>query len=92
MKSIIQFDESRCYECQRYGQLDTHHVFRGPFRKAADKDGLTVKLCRSCHEHVHKYPKGIMNTNLRKEAQRKWMKYYGGTVEDFRKRYGRSVL
>lgn len=91
-KSIMQIDQERCYECGRYGALDTHHVFRGPFRKKADLDGLTVKLCRSCHDHVHKYPKGDMNMSLRRDGMRKWMRYYGGTEEDFRKRYGRSVL
>lgn len=91
-RSIIQESPDRCYECMKSTNLVTHHVFRGPFRKAADEDGLFVRLCTSCHEHIHKYPKGEMNVSLRKEGQRKWMNYYSGTVEDFRKRFGRSVL
>ena len=92
MRSILQTDPDRCFLCQRYGPVHTHHVFYGPQRPKADKDGLTVRLCLDCHEHVHKYPKGQTNTELRREAQRKWMQYYGKTEDDFRKRYGRSVL
>lgn len=45
--------EGRCYICGAYGQVDKHHCLHGIRRKAADKYGLTVNLCRTCHRKLH---------------------------------------
>ena len=91
--SIVQDDPSKCYECECRKELVTHHIFGGRANRwKSDDDGLYVRLCVSDHQHVHKYPKGVMNIELRQEAQRKWMQYYGKTEDEFRERYGRSVI
>ena len=90
-KSIMQ-DESKetCYIC---GQLayEWHHCIHGTAnRKFADKDGLTVKLCHRCHMNLH--DKGNFDRELQRLAQVRWMEHYEKSIDDFRKRYGKSYL
>lgn len=91
MKSILQ-DESDelCYICRTMAE-DTHHCWHGTAnRKLADEDGLTVRLCHRCHMILH--DKGNCDRQLQRIAQIRWMEYYNKTEDDFRKRYGKSVL
>jgi len=54
MKSIIQSDREHCYLCHRFGETDEHHVIMGNAqRKKAEKYGLKVYLCRTCHRRLH---------------------------------------
>lgn len=87
MKSIIQRTD-RCYLCQKCGPLHTYYVFGS----TEDNCGLTVRLCRDCLDHVDKYPEGLTSKELRRHSQRKAMEYYGWSEDEFRQRYGRSVL
>lgn len=49
MKSIIQ-ETKECFLCGRQTDLDLHHCIHGVAnRKIADREGLTVYLCRDCH-------------------------------------------
>lgn len=51
MKSIVENNPAECcYLCGRMGYLERHHIFGGPNRKLSEKYGLTVHLCRSCHQ------------------------------------------
>ena len=94
-KSIIS-NEKRCFVCGKERGCEVHHLFYGVSnRKLADEDGLWVYLCYECHRGrwgVHGYDGYDLNTSLKREAQRTWMKHYGKTVEDFIARYGKSYL
>ena len=80
--------EGVCFLCGRYGRLDTHHIFGGPNRGLSDEDGLTVKLCRTCHEAAHKYK--YVHDLLHQKGQEEYEKTH--TREEFMRRYGRSWL
>lgn len=92
MKSIIQNESKQecCYLCGQWA-TDTHHCIHGTAnRKLADKDGLTVRLCHSCHHNLHDH--GSFDRELQRIAQARWMEYYGKSEDDFRERYGKSYL
>ena len=89
MESIMHNGDS-CYICGSYA-TETHHCLHGTAnRKLADKDGLTVRLCRTCHMNLH--DKGWYDIDLKKLAQQRWMEYYERSVDEFRERYGKSYL
>jgi len=98
MKSIIQQDKERCYLCGRYAcgdALDKHHVFGAANRKNSEQYGLTVYLHHnSCHIFgrlaVHR--NYAMNLDIKERAQKAAMEYYGWTVEDFRKIFGKNYI
>ena len=91
-KSIMQdHNENLCYICGAYNPTDTHHVLSGTAnRKKSDEDGLTVKLCRSCHRNIHDIG-GKQERILKQAAQWCWEQEYGSR-EDFIKRYGKSWI
>lgn len=92
MKSIIS-NSTACYICGKLGTV-THHCIFGSKRKKADEDGLTVKLCASCHHAIHnptnKFDQSMQDA-LKKIAQEKWEATYGSR-EEFTKRYGENYL
>lgn len=95
MKSIIEDDNEFCLLCKQNGFLnpgtDVHHMIFGiANRKLADKDGLTCHLCHNHHMRLHQY--GEHKKELQKEAQVRWMEYYEKSIDEFRKRYGKSYL
>ncbi len=99
MKSVIQKNEDICYLCKlpaRFGEpLDCHHVFFGPLRKKSDQYELTVRLHHnSCHifgeNAVHKNAK--INRALQAHVQKKAMKHYGWTIDDFRSIFGKNFI
>lgn len=89
-KSIIQDKESYCYVCCKSGASDTHHVFNGAYRAKSEEDGMILYLHRCCHDWLHRHP--VSNATMKARAQRIWMKYYGKTEDEFRKRYGKSYI
>lgn len=106
-KSIIQGeDDKTCFLCQYAGYgLQKHHCISGTAnRLVADKDGLWVWLCPSCHtmgpKAVHQAGGKERMRWLQKIAQTCWMEEYvhqhGGKEKDalerFRTRYGKSFL
>ena len=97
MKSIVQPDRTKCFLCSRNAQaeywgLDEHHVYGGPNRKLSEEYGLKVYLCHhSCHLYgVHK--NAGTNKALKATVQQIAMEYYGWTVDDFRRIFGKSYL
>lgn len=95
MKSIID-STNYCYICKTYKcryvlANDTHHCIGGTAnRKLADEDGLTVRLCRRCHEKLH--AKSEYKRELQIVAEEKWIEYYDKCVEDFIERYGKNYI
>lgn len=92
MKSILQVDD-KCFLCGKAFGTETHHIFGGPNRRLSDADGLTVRLCRYCHDMVHfdaelSYP---LNKALHEAGQRAY-EHAGHTREEFLERYGRNYL
>ena len=92
MKSIMQQDD-KCFVCGKAFGSDTHHIFGGPNRRLSEEDGLTVRLCRQCHDDVHfdaelSYP---MQLALKQKGQEAY-ENAGHTREEFVKRYGRNYL
>ena len=91
-KSIIT-DREDCYLCRKWGTednpLDTHHCLYGNKRAAADKYGLTVKLCRECHDKVHN---GDVSGEYLKRLAQYTFEEKVGTREEFRQIFGRSYL
>ena len=54
MKSIIPGDTPYlCFLCGKHVETQTHHCLHGSRRGLADKYGLTVHLCPSCHTALH---------------------------------------
>lgn len=83
-----------CYICGIYGPLENHHVFHGPYRKKADRMGLTVHLCHRCHNDP---PCGVHHSReadrrLKAEFQRKVMDNEGWDTERFIREFGRNYL
>lgn len=73
---------------------DTHHCLFGNKRAKADEYGLTVKLCRTCHNRVHN-PRNDWDKEsqeyLKREAQYAFEEKVG-TREEFRQIFGKSYL
>ena len=90
-KSIMQRGRY-CYQCGRENvALERHHVMNGnPNRKKAEQYGLWVYLCPECHRTVH--AEFGLREHLKTEAQRKAMKEYGWSVDDFRREFGKNYL
>lgn len=84
----------KCEICGRWMPLEKHHVFHGPFRKKADKLGLTINLCHWCHNEP---PMGVhfdqrLDNELKARYQLKVMEEQGWTVKDFIREFGRNYL
>ena len=95
MKSIIQKDREHCFVCGEnggYWGLDRHHVFFGANRNKSEKYGLYAFICHDrCHLNgVHKNHK--IDLALKRYAQQKAMEYYGWSIEDFRKVFGKNYI
>lgn len=98
-KSIVQTDRERCYICGGYANgdpLDEHHVYNGnPNRKLSEKYGLKVYIH---HFRCHVFGKKSVHMNaevdnaLKAKVQQIAMDYYGWTVDDFRKIFGKSYI
>ena len=75
MKSIIKGDSKGiCYICGKHGRTELHHMLHGPYRKMADRNGLTVHLCWQCHRALH--DRGDHDLELEQEAQREFEAMY----------------
>ena len=88
MKKSIITDREDCYLCNKRG-TDTHHCLYGNKRAAADRFGLTVRLCRECHIKVHNGHES--GEYLKRLAQQVFEKQIG-TREEFIKEFGRNYL
>ena len=93
MKSIIS-DEERCYLCGSTIGLEKHHCIHGTAgRKLADKYGLTVMLCPTCHRDgklgVHGW-NSKTDRHLKKLAQKKFEEKY--SHDKWMEIFGRNYL
>ena len=84
--------DGKCFICGKWGPLETHHVFNGPFRKKSDRMGYVVELCHWCHNEP---PLGVhfnadLDNALKAYFQDIAMKEHGWTKEDFIRDFGRS--
>lgn len=83
---------TKCYVCGRYG-TEVHHIFFGTAnRKVSDRYGYVVPLCAGCHRGnngVHHNRE--LDLILKTEAELDFLAHFG-TVEDFRRIFGKSWL
>lgn len=94
MESIMTTKKC-CFFCGAETGLEKHHVFGGPNRNLADRDGLFVYLCYHHHrgtDGVHGRDGNESRRRLMQAGQLAWMKHYNKTEDDFRQRYGKSVI
>lgn len=60
---ITKFDEL-CIICNK-PSVDTHHLIPGTSgRRLSDEDGLTIPLCRNCHDQIHNNDKMLVLTKI----------------------------
>jgi len=81
----------KCYLCGSFRNIEKHHVFSGPYRKASEKHGMTVDLCASCHrgpQGVHQNAEA--NKRLKAGFQGKFEETH--SREEFRRVFGKSYL
>ena len=90
VKSILSDDEEKiCYLCGKYGDMELHHIFGGSVRQTADKHGLVVHLCPSCHKRLHDHGE---NKQLLHEIGQQAYEDQIGTREQFIEEFIRSYL
>ena len=75
--------------------LDCHHVFGGANRSKSEKYGLKVYIHHNkCHifgkESVHHDAK--IDRALKRIVQKRAMKYYGWTTEQFIELFGKNYI
>ena len=93
--SILQDDMTCCYLCgRRDRKLDRHEVWGAANRNKSKRLGLWVLLC---HEDCHEGSNGVhrnaeKSRALRQEAERIALDYYGWTVQDFIREFGKNYL
>jgi hypothetical protein len=80
--------EEVCRICGTTQLLQTHHMLHGNMRKAADKYGLTCKLCVFCHTELHDH--GLFDRELQQEAQRRFEENH--SHEEFMAIFGKNFL
>ena len=83
-----------CIFCYQQKQ-DVHHlVFGRANRKLSDEDGLTVPVCRECHDLLHKNDKISKIIGQLAYERDRCAEGYGvdAARESFRMRYGKSYL
>lgn len=89
--SILSHEE-KCEVCGRSaGKLDRHEVWHGANRTKSKNLGCWVYLCPICHDKLHHKGEGL-DQELKRLGQIEAMDYYGWTVEEFRKRFGKSYI
>ena len=89
-KSILQNNPDDCYICG-FKACHKHHCIGGTARrKLAEKDGLYVRLCLTCHQNLHDHNE--QELRMHQVAQKAWMEHYGKSEDDWRKRYIKSYL
>lgn len=82
------------WSTQRFEGSHKHHIFGGANRKKSDEDGLVIFLKPEDHNMSNKgiHSNKEFDLYAKRKAQLRWMEFYGKTVEQFRKRYGKSWL
>lgn len=89
MTNSIMQDDRYCYITGRTGELDRHHCFTGPRRKAAEAWGCWVWLDHDIHMAAHTTNPELL-TQLRQECQEKFEELYGH--DKFMQVFGKSYI
>lgn len=89
MQSLLE-----CYFCHTTRNLQKHHIYENnPRRKLSDEDGCWVWLCQTHHTStIGVHNDEAKNKWLKDKCQRRWMKIYNKTEQEFIERYGKSWL
>lgn len=89
---------SEWYSTERFPGSERNEVFGGVRnRKKSIEDGLVIFLTPEMHRTgklaFHKNPKFWKEiVEIQKIAEKAWLDYYGGNIDDFIDRYGRNYL
>lgn len=93
---IMPPDEYGLYSIERTPVFcHRHEVFFGTAnRQKSIKDGLVVFLTPEMHNMSNKgvHRNHEFDIYLKKIGEKTWLDYYGKTIEDFIKEYGRNFL
>lgn len=91
MKSILS-QEKRCYLCGSTVNVEEHHIYFGPRRKASTKNGFTCYLCAYHHRDSRNGVHGNRNIDLilKRACQYEYEKTH--SREEFMEIIGRNYL
>ena len=82
------------WSTQRFTGSHRHEIFYGSNRQKSIEDGLVIFLRPEDHNMgdngIHKNRE--FDLYAKRKAQARWMEFYGKTVEQFIKRYGKNYL
>lgn len=93
MKSIIQPKKNKCFICGARQGLECHHVYSGfGLRELSDQYGLTVWLCRKCHNEDGVHQHRELCRALQARVQAIAMEHYGWSREDFIRLFRKNYL
>ena len=82
---------STLYSTKKVKGCQKHHIFGGVAnRPKSEKYGLFIWLTTEQHKYLHNHPKEMLD--IKKEAQKSFMKYYDKTIEEFRSIFGKNWL
>lgn len=87
------FGDPCCAVCGRMDDIHRHHIFYGINKKHSEEYGLVIYLCPYHHnmsdEAIHFNKELDLET---KQNAERWFIENFGTIEDFRRIFGRSWL
>lgn len=90
MESIVTDIKDFCIVCGSFRDIEIHHCIHGTSnRKNADKYGLTVPLCKTCHMGLHDRDTNI-DLTIKRLAQKKFEEKYNH--EKWLEVFGKSYL
>lgn len=87
--------ESDMYKTERFSNSARHEIFFGNGnRKLSIKHGLVVFLTHDMHNMSDKgvHFNHVFDLWLKKKGQKAAMEYYGWSIEDFRREFGKNYL
>lgn len=87
-KSILQYDNKRCYICNKTAHLDKDEAFGGCNRLKSMEWGLIYHLCRECHQK--KDTDKELRQKLHNNAREVFIKKYGEEI--FLKEFGKLYI
>lgn len=82
-------DEEKCFITGATVNLDRHHCFHGPRRKAAEKWGCWIWLRSDLHRELHDKNKEL-DRMIERACQERFEELYGH--EKFMEVFGKSYL
>lgn len=80
--------EKECFITGARQNLDKHHIYHGPRRKAADEYGCWVWLRHDIHMMLHS--KGLYDDDLKAVCQYRFEQIY--SHEEFMKVFGKNYI